>query len=159
MTAPGGPSLARVTVVAPTEHLKHQWADAAALEVLEYAGRRWAEQGSPILVLIADRPEELGGTSSIKRWLPSLGRRMPARSLTLPPLRNEDVQGLLRHLTRVEEEEEELFPKLERKLGARIGHRLAAIVGAVGGLQDECGKRIRRAAPASRASPSPATTA
>src|SRR5919112_1934160 len=26
-----------------------QWADAATLEVLEYAGRRWAEQGAPVL--------------------------------------------------------------------------------------------------------------
>jgi len=35
-----------------------QWADAATLEVLDYAGRRWTEQGVPVLVLIAARPEE-----------------------------------------------------------------------------------------------------
>src|SRR3712207_5661718 len=51
-----------------------QWADAATLEVLDYAGRRWAEQGAPILVLIAGRPEELRGDSSFGGWLPSLGR-------------------------------------------------------------------------------------
>ena len=30
-----------------------QWADAATLEVLDYAGRRWVEQEAPVLVLIA----------------------------------------------------------------------------------------------------------
>jgi DNA-binding SARP family transcriptional activator/tetratricopeptide (TPR) repeat protein len=81
-----------------------QWADAATLEVLDYAGRRWAEQRAPILVLIAGRPEEIGDNSSFGGWLPSLVRRLPARSLSLPPLRNEDIEGLLRRLTRAEEE-------------------------------------------------------
>src|SRR3954470_21277962 len=40
------------------------WADAATLEVLDYAGRRWAEQGAPVLVLIAARPEEAEGSSA-----------------------------------------------------------------------------------------------
>jgi DNA-binding SARP family transcriptional activator len=81
-----------------------QWADDATREVLEYAGRRWAEQGAPVLVLIAARSEELGGSYSLGGWLPSLGRRLPAKSLALTPLRNEDIEGLLRRLTRVEEE-------------------------------------------------------
>ena len=81
-----------------------QWADAATLEVLDYAGRRWAEQGAPILVLIAGRPEEIRHDSPFEGWLPSLVRRLPARSLTLPPLGNEDIEGLLRRLTRLEEE-------------------------------------------------------
>src|SRR5918997_1532343 len=49
-----------------------QWADAATLEVLDYAGRRWAEQGTPVLVLIAARSEELIGGYSLGGWLPSL---------------------------------------------------------------------------------------
>ncbi|HEX2180841.1 MAG TPA: AAA family ATPase, partial [Rubrobacteraceae bacterium] len=81
-----------------------QWADAATLEVLDYAGRRWAERGAPVLVLIAGRPEEIRDDSSFGGWLPSLVWRLPARSLPLPLLRNEDIQGLLRRLTRVEEE-------------------------------------------------------
>ena len=80
-----------------------QWSDAATLEVLEYAGRRWAEQGVPVLLLIAARPEELGGDSSFERWLPSLVRRLPERSLTLTPLSTEDIEGLLRRLTTIEE--------------------------------------------------------
>jgi DNA-binding SARP family transcriptional activator/predicted ATPase len=81
-----------------------QWADAATLEVLDYAGRRWSEQVAPILVLIAGRPEELRGDSSIGGWLPSLVWGLPARSLALSPLSNKDIEGLLRRLTRVEEE-------------------------------------------------------
>jgi DNA-binding SARP family transcriptional activator len=79
-----------------------QWADTATLEVLDYMGRRWAEQGAPVLLLIAARPEELEGASSFERWLPSLGRRLPARSLALTPLSNEDIEKLLRRLARVD---------------------------------------------------------
>ncbi len=76
-----------------------QWADAATLEVLEYAGRRWAERGAPVLVLIAARPEEPDAGSAFARWLSALGRRLPVRSVTLSPLGNEDVEGLLGRLT------------------------------------------------------------
>src|SRR5919106_3194627 len=75
-----------------------QWADAATLEVLEYAGRRWVEQGAPVLVLIAARPEEAEGSSGFERWLSALGRRVPVRSLELGPLGDEDVEGLLGRL-------------------------------------------------------------
>ena len=76
-----------------------QWADAATLEVLEYAGRRWAERGAPVLVLIAARSEEPDAGSAFARWLSALGRRLPVRSVTLSPLGNEDVEGLLGRLT------------------------------------------------------------
>ena len=75
-----------------------QWADAATLEVLEYAGRRWAEQGAPVLVLIAARPEEPEAGSAFERWLSSLGRGLPLRSMTLGPLTDEEVEGLLGRL-------------------------------------------------------------
>src|SRR5215203_4247888 len=77
-----------------------QWSDAATLEVLDYAGRRWVEQGVPVLLLIAARPEEPEAGSTFGRWLSSLGRRLPVRSLTLGPLGNEDIEGLLRQLAR-----------------------------------------------------------
>ena len=75
-----------------------QWADAATLEVLDYVGTRWAEQGAPVLVLIAARPEEPEAGSAFERRLSSLGRRLPLRSLTLGTLTDEDVDGLLRRL-------------------------------------------------------------
>ena len=51
-----------------------QWADAATLEVLDYVGKRWAEQGAPVLVLIAARPEEPEAGSAFERRLASSGR-------------------------------------------------------------------------------------
>ena len=75
-----------------------QWADAATLEVLDYVGKRWAEQGAPVLVLIAARPEEPEAGSDFERWLSSLGRGLPLRSMTLGTLTDEDVEGLLRRL-------------------------------------------------------------
>ena len=79
-----------------------QWADAATLEVLDYVGKRWAEQGAPVLVLIAARPEEPEAGSAFERWLLALGRRLPLRSMTLGTLTDEEVVGLLTRLaTRV----------------------------------------------------------
>jgi DNA-binding SARP family transcriptional activator len=77
-----------------------QWSDAATLEVLEYAGRRWVEQGAPVLLLVAVRPEEPEASSAFERWLSSLGRRLPLRNLRLGPLENEDVEELLSRLAR-----------------------------------------------------------
>ena len=108
-----------------------QWADATTLEVLDYAGRRWAEQGAPILVLIAARPEEPEGSSGFERSLWSLGRRLNVRSLELGPLGNEDVEGLLRRLGRVDTkpasalEESEGSNEVESRL-RRFGKWLAA---------------------------------
>jgi DNA-binding SARP family transcriptional activator len=79
-----------------------QWADATTLEVLNYSGRRWAQQGAPVLVLITARPEELPENSGFERWLWSLGRRLYVRGLVLGPLGNEDIEELLRRLGRVD---------------------------------------------------------
>jgi DNA-binding SARP family transcriptional activator/tetratricopeptide (TPR) repeat protein len=80
-----------------------QWVDATTLEVLDYAGSRWAEQGASALVLVAARPEESEeGRAGFERWLSSLRRRLPVKSLALSPLGNEDVGGLLRRLARAE---------------------------------------------------------
>ena len=79
-----------------------EWADAATLEMLDYAGKRWAEQGAPVLLLIAARPGEPGVSSAFERWLSSLGRKLPMRSLTLGPLGHEEVEGLLWRLARAE---------------------------------------------------------
>src|SRR5215213_2892361 len=79
-----------------------QWVDATTLEVLDYAGSRWAERGASVLVLVAARPEEPEGRAGFERWLSSLRRRLPVRNLALGPLGNEDVEGMLRHLARAE---------------------------------------------------------
>ncbi|HET6659187.1 MAG TPA: AAA family ATPase [Rubrobacter sp.] len=74
------------------------WADSATLEMLDYAGKRWAEQQAPVLVLIAARTEEPEVSPAFERWLLSLRRRLPVRSLSPGPLAEEDVEVLLRWL-------------------------------------------------------------
>jgi DNA-binding SARP family transcriptional activator len=111
-----------------------EWADAATLEALEYAGRRWAEQGAPVLVLIAARPEEPEAGSAFEAWLSSLGRRLPLRSMTLGTLTDEEVMGLLTRLgTRASSSKppagplEEMRGSNEVELGLKqLGERLAA---------------------------------
>ncbi|MDQ3833858.1 MAG: AAA family ATPase, partial [Actinomycetota bacterium] len=113
-----------------------QWADAATLEVLEYVGRRWAEQGVPVLLLIAARPEEPEAGFAFESWLSSVGRRLPVRNLTLSPLGNEDVEGLLGRLaTRAGSPSKAPAEALEEVVGGsngaeesglkRLGERLA----------------------------------
>jgi DNA-binding SARP family transcriptional activator len=111
-----------------------QWADAATLEVLDYVGKRWAEQGAPVLVLVAARPEEPEAGSALERWLSSLGRRLPLRSMTLDTLTDEEVEGLLTRLaTRASSSKprtgplEETRGSNEVELGLKqLGERLAA---------------------------------
>jgi predicted ATPase len=111
-----------------------QWSDAATLEVLDYAGRRWVEQGVPVLLLIAARPEEPEAGSAFERSLSSLDRSLPVRSLILGPLGNEDVEGLLRRLAGAGSmpagalEEPEGSDRAESKLGS-LGEWLAAETG------------------------------
>jgi predicted ATPase len=112
-----------------------EWTDIATLEVLEYAGRHWAEQGVPVLVLIAARPEEAEAGSAFERWLSALGRRLPMRSLSLGTLAEEDVEGLLKQLaTRAGSSSKPPVGALEEVGGSsgvesglkRLGERLAA---------------------------------
>jgi DNA-binding SARP family transcriptional activator/tetratricopeptide (TPR) repeat protein len=77
------------------------WADGATRDFLRYAGGRWVEEGTPVLVLIASRPEEPTDDSPFEGWLSSLGRRLPIRRLSLSTLGNEDVKRLLRRLVDV----------------------------------------------------------
>jgi DNA-binding SARP family transcriptional activator len=112
-----------------------EWTDIATLEVLEYAGRHWAEQGVPVLVLIAARPEEVEAGSAFERWLSALGRRLPMRSLSLGTLAEEDVEELLKQLaTRAGSSSKPPVGALEEVGGSsgmesglkRLGERLAA---------------------------------
>ena len=79
-----------------------EWADAATLEVLDYASKRWAEQGASVLLLIAARLGEPEVGSYFERWLSTLGRKLPMVSLTLGPLGDEEVNGLLGRLGRTD---------------------------------------------------------
>ena len=76
------------------------WADATTLEVLDYAARRWAERGAPVLLIVAARPEEASVGSLLEAWLPSLKRSLPVRGVSIGPLQGEDVEEMLRRLAR-----------------------------------------------------------
>jgi DNA-binding SARP family transcriptional activator/tetratricopeptide (TPR) repeat protein len=111
-----------------------QWSDTATLEVLEYAGRRWAEQAAPVLMLIAARSEDTEVSSAFQRSLSYLGRRLPVRSLTLGRLTEEDVEGLLQRLATRASSSSKPTGALEEVVGGsnmvesglkRLGERLA----------------------------------
>jgi tetratricopeptide (TPR) repeat protein len=78
-----------------------QWADAASLDGLRYAARRWAESGTPALLLLAVRSEALAADSALAEWLTGLGRDLPSVQLELGALDAEDTRGLV-HALRVD---------------------------------------------------------
>jgi predicted ATPase len=71
------------------------WADAASLDVLHYAGQRWSESGTPLLLLLALRSEALATSNSLSRWVLGLHHDLPVTDLTLGPLTLDETQHLL----------------------------------------------------------------
>jgi predicted ATPase len=51
-----------------------QWADADTLDLIHYLARRWAETGTPILLLLAIRQEAYAADANLREWLTNLGR-------------------------------------------------------------------------------------
>lgn len=76
-----------------------QWADTASLDLLHYVGGQWAESGSPVLLLLCLRAEDLAANSSLTHWLAGLGRDLPLTRLTLKPLTAEDTLKLVHYLS------------------------------------------------------------
>jgi tetratricopeptide (TPR) repeat protein len=72
-----------------------QWADAASLDVLHYAGQRWSERGTPLLLLLAVRSEALATTGSLRAWLTGLHHNLPVMELPLAPLTRDETLHLL----------------------------------------------------------------
>lgn len=69
------------------------WADAASLDLLQYAVRRWSDMDAPILLLCTARTEDLTqvqnvGTSasSPEQWFENLARNVTVTRLGLGPL-------------------------------------------------------------------------
>ena len=63
-----------------------QWADAATLDVLHYAGRHWMESKTPILLLLSMRTENLATTSALSSWLSGMERDVKLVDLALEAL-------------------------------------------------------------------------
>lgn len=72
-----------------------QWADAASLDLLQYAGGRWAATHTPLLVLLSARSDDLATTPALSDWLASLERGLPLTRTSLGPLTEEDTHRLV----------------------------------------------------------------
>lgn len=75
-----------------------QWADAASLDAVQYAARRWAVAGVPALVVLCIRAEELNTTPALAEWLARLERDLPLTRIALGPLSPVDTARLVRSL-------------------------------------------------------------
>ncbi|HEY6541443.1 MAG TPA: AAA family ATPase, partial [Ktedonobacteraceae bacterium] len=75
-----------------------QWADAASLDVLHYAARRWAESNTRILLLLCVRTEALATMRPLTAWLSRLEHDLPVTSVPLNSLSLQDVVQLVQIL-------------------------------------------------------------
>ena len=71
------------------------WADAASLDLVAYASRRWAAANTPALILFTARSEEL---TTLADWLSSLARDLTLTRLVLNPLTEENTLALMKSL-------------------------------------------------------------
>ena len=99
-----------------------QWADAATLELLRYAARRLAEDGAPVLLVVAIREEELDRAEDLRSWLSLLERGIPLKCLELGNLSDGDTLRVLRSLVGDADERQDLSRGLEE-----FGRRLHAV--------------------------------
>ena len=60
-----------------------QWTDAASLDVLHYAAKRWSKSATAILVILAMRSE---AEAPVREWLVGLERELKVGRLVLGPL-------------------------------------------------------------------------
>lgn len=62
------------------------WADEGSLDLLQYLSRRWAQERTPVLLLITVRQELLAATPKLRDWLANIGREVPLTRLNLSSL-------------------------------------------------------------------------
>src|SRR5207244_5098733 len=72
-----------------------QWADAASLDVLQYASRRWAAAHVPVFLLCTFRSDDLASSVALADWLTSLERNLTVRRQTLISLSFEETLRLV----------------------------------------------------------------
>jgi tetratricopeptide (TPR) repeat protein len=91
-----------------------QWVDAATLDLLRYASRRWAEKGAPVLLVMAARDETPEMRARLTQMQAGFSHDLPTRHVVLGPLTEEDTVRLVRSLAFSEREGEEETTRLER---------------------------------------------
>ena len=75
-----------------------QWADAASLDVLNYAMRRWVESSTRVLLLLTLSTEALATTHFLASWLSRFEHDLRVTSVTLTSLLLQDVLQLVQAL-------------------------------------------------------------
>jgi DNA-binding SARP family transcriptional activator/tetratricopeptide (TPR) repeat protein len=74
------------------------WASRASLDVLQYAGRRWVEEGTRVLLVLGLRVEATEALPAPSSWIAELGHALPVRRLVLDPLAAEETLDLVQTL-------------------------------------------------------------
>ncbi|MBV9282917.1 MAG: AAA family ATPase, partial [Chloroflexi bacterium] len=72
-----------------------QWTDAATLDLVRYAVRRWTESKTAALVILTGRAENLRGDADLGHWLGGLERDASTLRLELKSLEPHDVARLV----------------------------------------------------------------
>jgi hypothetical protein len=75
-----------------------QWADPDTRDLVHYLARRWAETGTPVLILLTVRQESFAADASLREWLTRLGRDLPCTRLLLDTLTGTAVKELVTRL-------------------------------------------------------------
>ena len=75
-----------------------QWADAASLDALQYASRRWETAHLPVFVLCTFRSDDLASNVALAEWLTNLERTLRVRRQTLISLTFEETLRLVESL-------------------------------------------------------------
>ena len=100
------------------------WSDVATLDLLRYLTGRLAGNGSPILLLVAMREEEMDRVEDLWGWLSAVERAVPLRRLELGNLDEHDTVRVLLSLTGDEGEHGDLAAGISafgRRLHAETG--------------------------------------
>ncbi len=74
------------------------WASRASLDMLQYAGRRWAEEGARVLLVLGLRMETTETLPAPSHWVAELGRALQVKRLALGPLAARETLELVRAL-------------------------------------------------------------
>jgi DNA-binding SARP family transcriptional activator len=80
-----------------------QWAGAPTHDLLLYLVRRWSESGTPALVVVSARSEDVVSNPEFSRWLSGLEREADCTAIELEALQQEDFAELAAILTGTEE--------------------------------------------------------
>ncbi|MDQ3638733.1 MAG: AAA family ATPase, partial [Actinomycetota bacterium] len=115
-----------------------QWADAATLDFLRYAARRWAEDASPVLLVANLRAEALELDTRLSGWWAGVSRDLPALRLSLETLSGEDTVRLLEALVDADGEGEQAvrLDRLGRWLHAETGGQPFFLTETLGTLME-----------------------